>query len=75
MLGASWTPLGQLLGALGRLLAPLGAPWAHLGRFLGAIARLLVSLGWILGTFSLPGTLQASFLEGSGTCRAGFGRP
>ena len=67
-LGASESPFGRGLGALGRL-------WGVLGRFLGALGRLVAGLGWILGTCWLPGTLQASILKGSGTCRVGFWMP
>ena len=75
-LGPYWAPLGRHLARFWALLGGswplLGAPWAHLGRFLGALGRFLVGLGWILGAFWLRGALQASILEGSGTCRAGF---
>ena len=54
-------------------MAAFWALWALLGRFLGALERLLVSLGWILGTFSLPGALQASILQGLGRVGLGFG--
>ena len=43
-LGASWVPLGRLLGVPGALLAVSGAP-------LGLLGRLLGDLGFILKGF------------------------
>ena len=59
MLGASWTPLGQLLGALGRLLAllgrSLGASWTLLGRSWASLGRSGMDLGHVLAPGSAPG--------------------
>ena len=74
----SWVPLGRCLARFWPLLGGswclLGASWAPLGRFLGALGRLLAGLKHVLGAFCLPGTSQASILEGLGTCWAGFGK-
>ena len=74
----SWVPLGRCLARFWPLLGGswclLGASWAPLGRFLGALGRLLAGLKHLLGAFCLPGTSQASILEGLGTCWAGFGK-
>ena len=48
VLDASWTSLGRLLAALGRLLDPLG----HL---LGAFGRHLAHLRRLLGALDAPG--------------------
>ena len=83
ILGGSWRALGPILEGFGRLPC---ASWTALGRSCGAPGRfglplfgswgvswaLLVGLVDFLGSFSFPGTPQASILEGSGTCWARF---
>ena len=75
-LGPSWTPLEtHLVGfcALwGACWAPLGGSWGPLGRFLGVLGRRLTGLQHFWGTFCLPGTPQASILQGLETCWAKF---
>ena len=66
MLGASWTPLGQLWGAFGRLLAPLGrslgASWTLLGRSWASPGRSRMDLGHVL----VPGTAPGLDFRGFG---------
>ena len=62
---ASWTALGRSWGAPGRFGLPLFGSW-------GVSWALLAGLVDFLGSFSFPGTPQASILEGSGTCWARF---
>ena len=66
MLGASWTPLGQLWGAFGRLLAPLGrslgASWTLLGRSWASPGRSGMDLGHVL----VPGTAPGLDFRGFG---------
>ena len=45
-MGASWTCLGRLLGALGRLLGTLGRSWALHGHLFGAL-RCLLGACWV----------------------------
>ena len=70
MLGASWTPLGQLLGALGRLLAPLGrslgASWTLLGRSWASLGRFGMDLGHIFTPGNPPGLDFGGFGDVSG---------
>ena len=70
MLGASWTPLGQLLGALGRLLAllgrSLGASWTLLGRSWAFLGRSGMDLGRFLAPGSAPGLDFRGFGDVSG---------
>ena len=70
MLGASWTPLGQLLGALVQLLAPLGrslgASWTLLGRSWASLGRSGMDLGHILAPGSAPGLDFRGFGDVSG---------
>ena len=75
-LGHSWVFLGRRLAGFWPLLdgswSLWGVSWAPLERFLDDLGCPLAGLTDFEGAFCLPGTPQASILEGLGPCRARF---
>ena len=69
LLGASWVPLGRLLGVPGALLAVSGAPLGLLGRLLGDLGFILKGfregLGGVGGRLGPPNNCFFAFPRSS----------